>query len=216
MQYAGLAWFTGFLALLVSIFALRVLFDLGWLLGWLRGTLGLLCLALAGILGLSAYDLSLYKPLPEHKPLVTLSFQASGQQRYQVTVLEGAKERRVSLDGDLWQLDVRLLGWKGLAGLIGLAPGYRLEQLTGRFLAIEQQSGTERPKVVLSQSPYQVDVWQGLKQSGHDLYSFKLDAARVSYLPMADQAVYSISLTPAGLLATPVNSQAQEALRNWQ
>lgn len=216
MQYAGLAWFTGFLALLVSVFALRVLFDLSWLLGWLRGTLGLVCLALAALLGLSAYDLSLYKPLPHNKPLATVSFSAAGQQRYQVTVLEGAQERRMNLDGDLWQLDVRLLGWKGLAGLIGLAPGYRLQQITGRYLAIEQQSGTDRPKVALSQSPYAVDVWQWLRHNGHDLYSFKLDAARVSYLPMADQAVYSISLTPAGLLATPVNSQAQEALRNWQ
>ena len=40
----------------------------------------------------------------------------------------------------MWQLDGRLIRWKGLAELIGLEPGYRLERLSGRFLAIEQQA----------------------------------------------------------------------------
>ncbi len=59
--------------------------------------------------------------------MATLSFQAEGPQRYRVLIREGANERSVVLDGELWQLDARIFRWKGLAALIGLAPGYRLD-----------------------------------------------------------------------------------------
>ena len=37
-------------------------------------------------------------------------------------------------------LDLNLLRWKSLAELIGLESGYRLERLSGRYLAVEQQN----------------------------------------------------------------------------
>lgn len=215
MQYDGLAWVTALLAVLASVVAARILFDSRWFLGWLRGTCGLAFLALAGLIGLVAYDLLSYAPLPADKPLVTLSFKADGG-AYRVTLLEGEHERTVTLEGDLWQLDARLLQWKGLAALIGLQPGYRLERLTGRFLAIEQQSAAQHGKTALAQSPYGVDLWRWLRLGRHDLFVFDAQARRVTYLPIADDAVYSVSLTPTGLLAQPLNQAAQKALQEWQ
>ncbi|HSX72032.1 MAG TPA: hypothetical protein VLF16_13970, partial [Pseudomonas sp.] len=154
MQYDGLAWFTGLLALLALFVAARILFAPNWFLAWLRGTLGLAVLAVALLVGVVAYDLRSYDAQVRDKPLVTLSFAAEGAQRYRVNLLEGGEERQVLLEGDLWQLDARLLGWKGLAALIGLEPGYRLEKLSGRFLAIEQQETARHAEVQLAQSPY--------------------------------------------------------------
>ena len=150
MQYDGLAWFTGLLALLALFIAARILFAPNWFLAWLRGTAGLAFLALALLIGVIAYDLRSYDPQVQDKPLVTLSFSADGPQRYRVNLLEGGEEREVTLEGDLWQLDARLLGWKGLAALIGLQPGYRLEKLSGRFLAIEQQQSARFARVALA------------------------------------------------------------------
>lgn len=215
MQYDGLAWATALLALLAVLVAARILFGGNWLLGWLRGTSGLAFLALAGLIGLVAYDLRSYAPLPEGKPLVTLSFQAEGSQ-YRVNLLEGGRERSVTLEGDLWQLDARLLQWKGLAALIGLQPGYRLERLSGRFLAIEQQTLAQRARVNLAQSPYGIDLWRWLRVGQHDLFMFDPQARRVNFLPIADDAVYAVSLTPAGLLAEPMNQAARQALQDWQ
>ena len=48
--------------------------------------------------------------------------------------------------------------WKGLAELIGLEPGYRLERLSGRFLAIEQQALAQHGRVQLAESPYGLDL----------------------------------------------------------
>lgn len=215
MQYDGLAWATALLALLAVFIAARILFNSQWFLGWLRGTCGLAFLALAALVGLVAYDLYSYAPLPQNKPLATLSFKADGPY-YRVSVLEGSRERSVTLEGDLWQLDARMLQWKGLAALIGLEPGYRLEKLSGRFLAIEQQSLAQHAQADLAQSPYGVDLWRWLRLGQHDLFMFDPRALRVTYLPIADDAVYSISLTPTGLLAQPMNQAANQAMQDWQ
>jgi hypothetical protein len=214
MQYGGLAWATGLLALLVAFVAARILFNRHWFLGWLRGTCGLAFLALATFIGVLAYDLLSYKPIAEGKPLATLSFKADGS-LYRVNVLEGGQERTLTMEGDLWQLDARLLQWKGLAALIGLQPGYRLEKLSGRFLSIEAQSLAQHARVDLARSPYGIDLWHWLRVGQHDLFMFDPQALRVTYLPLADDAVFSISLTPAGLLAEPMNQAAKQALENW-
>ncbi|UVE19494.1 hypothetical protein NVV93_09025 [Pseudomonas sp. LS44] len=215
MQYDGLAWSVALLALLAVVVAARILFNRQWFLGWLRGTIGLAFLVMAGLVGVIAYDLMSYDALPEGKPLVTVSFQADGPGRYTVNMLEGADERSVTLEGDLWQLDVRMLQWKGLAALIGLQPGYRLEKLSGRFLAIEQQELAQRTQVALAQSPYGIDLWRWLRLGQRDLFLFDPQAQRVTYLPIADGAVYAVALTPTGLLAQPLNQAAHQALKNW-
>ena len=216
MQYDGLAWFTGLLALLALFIAARILFAPNWFLAWLRGTVGVAFVALAGLIGVVAYDLRSYDALVEDKPLVTLSFRAEGDQAYRVNLLEGGEEREVLLEGDLWQLDARLLHWKGLAALIGLESGYRLEKLSGRFLAIEQQQTARHAQVELAHSPYGIDLWRWLRLNRRDLFLFDPEAARVTYLPIADGAVFSVSLSPTGLLAKPMNPLAEQALKDWQ
>ena len=216
MQYDGLAWFTGLLALLALFIAARILLAPRWLLAWLRGTAGLLVLALALLAGVVAYDLRSYDVQVQDRPVLTLTFAADGPQRYRVNLLEGSKEREVVLEGDLWQLDARLLGWKGLAALIGLEPGYRLEKLSGRFLAIEQQQTARHAQVQLAASPYGIDLWHWLRLTRRDLFLFDPQAARVTYLPIADGAAFSVSLSPTGLLARPLNPAAERALKDWR
>lgn len=215
MQYNALAWATALLALLVLFIALRILFGGRWFLAWLRGTSGLVFFAAALLVGLVAYDLSRYEPLPANKPLLTLSFHRTANV-YQVDILEDGVQRSVNLEGDLWQLDVRLLQWKGLAALIGLEPGYRLEKLNSRFLSIEQQSQARYTQAELTHSLYGVDLWRWLRLGQHDLFMFDAQARRVTYLPMADKAVLNVSLTPTGLLAEPMNEAAHQALKDWQ
>ncbi len=216
MQFIGLAIGFAVLALIVLVFASRLLIAERWFLGWLRGMLGLSLLAVALTGGLLAYDISTYQEIPQEQPLFTFSVQAQSPQRYQVTILEGEIERQFLLDGDLWQLDARQLKWKGLADLIGLNSGYRLQTLNGRFLAIEQQELAQFTQVDLAHSLYGIDFWAWLSSLQKDLLIVKTNALRVNYLPLADGAVYSVSLVPTGLLAKPLNSAAQQALKDWQ
>nr|MBF0681847.1 hypothetical protein [Pseudomonas sp.] len=215
MQYLGLAVVIGLVGLIILWAALRMLFGGNWLLGWLRGTIGLLVLASAGIVGLAAWDLYSYRPLPIAGPIATLSFEAEGDQRYQVRIEQGSMLRYATLEGDLWQLDARVLRWKGVATLIGLEPGYRLQQLTARFLAVEQQDQARYAQAALAQSPFKMDFWSGVQSC--DCTSLVLEAQpqRVTFMPIADGAAYRIEMTPTGLLASPANAAAEEALKSW-
>lgn len=201
--------------MLVLIVAARLLFDRDWLLGWLRGTLGLAFLATAGVIGLIACDLFSYRALPEDGRLALVSFHADGLQHYRVDIEEGNKTRSTTLDGDLWQLDARLFKWKGLAALIGLEPGYRLDRLSGRYLAIEQQQLAHNIKVTLAESPGDIDTWRWLRLSRHDLGLFDPQALRVTFLPMADNATYALDLKPIGLLVQPLSPEAHQAMKDW-
>lgn len=201
--------------LMILIVAARLLFDRDWLLGWLRGTLGLAFLVTAGVVGLIAYDLFSYRALPEDGRLALLSFHADGPQHYRVDFKKGSKTRSMTLDGDLWQLDARLFKWKGLAALIGLRPGYRLERLSGRYLAIEQQQLAHNTLVALEKSPEGVDTWRWLRLSRHEFGLLDPQALRVAFLPMADNATYAVDLTPTGLLVQPLNPEAHQAMKGW-
>lgn len=213
MQYDGLAWIGGALALLVALFAVRLLWRRGWLAGWLYGNLVVALLALAILLGLLVKELLAYGPLPDsNRPLVTLSFESLAPQQYRVTVLEGGREREVILQGDLWRLDARMLRMKGLAELIGLESGYRLERLDGRYMTIEQQS-LQNQADLLESAP--VDFWTALRLPQRALWVLDAIPLRSSLLPIADEAVYVISLSAAGLLVQPLNPAAQRAVRLW-
>ncbi len=83
MQYLGLAVVVGFLALLIVLVALRLLFGGHWLLGWLRGNLGLLFLAAAGLVGLLAYEVSQYHAIPADRTLAEVSFAQQKGRRYE-------------------------------------------------------------------------------------------------------------------------------------
>lgn len=212
MQHNGLAWFFVLLALMTVTVSVRVLSDRHWFQGWFRGSSGLLLLWLAVWAALLGRDFYTYVSVPDEKPVATLFFKQLGQQQYQVTLLEGSTERVVSLEGDLLQLDVRFLGWKGLGAAMGLKSTYRLEHMSGRYLSIEQMEMMPRNDVQLARS-YGVDIWQWLMETGRDLLVFKPKNMSVNYLPMTDGAVYSLSVRSTGLMVTPLNDTAQKALK---
>lgn len=215
MQYLGLAVIVALFGLIILLVAIRILANGRWLLGWLRGCLGMFVLALSVVVGLAAWDVSSYQPLPADKPVATLAFHADGPQRYRVELNTLSKMSRFTLEGDLWQLDMRVLEWKGLATLIGLEPGFRLAQVTGRYLAVEQQDRTRHPRVMLSESPAGVDLWLGVQRCQCAPLVIDAQLRRVSYLPTADGAEYAIELAPTGLLAKPLNAAAEQALKDW-
>jgi len=107
------------------------------------------------------------------------------------------------------------LRWKSLAELIGLESGYRLERLSGRYLAVEQQNLARHGRVVLSEKPLGMDIWQSLQLGQRDMYLVEAQVLRVDYMPIADGASYAVELAPTGLLARPLNAAATEALKNW-
>ena len=104
------------------------------------------------------------------------------------------------LAGDEWQLDARVLKWKGWANLLGLDAQYRLERVSGRYRDIEQERKDERTVYALSENPG-VDLWTLSIEYPRWLPFVDAVYGSATYLPMADGARYEVSITQSGWLA---------------
>lgn len=179
--------------------------------------MGALLLAGAALVFVVSLNLHTYNRLTYEQPVAEIVFEARGPQHFRATLAQvpSGELQMFMLSGDEWQLDARVLKWKGWANVIGLDAQYRLERVSGRYREIEQERSGERTVYALSENP------------GIDLWTMSIDKQRwlpfvdavygsAVYLPMADGARYEVTITQSGLIARPVNDVAKAAAGNWQ
>ncbi|HEY3697764.1 MAG TPA: cation/multidrug efflux pump [Spongiibacteraceae bacterium] len=216
MIYLSVAIVLALIAVLVLLLALRLLIG-NWILGWLRGSLGLLLAGVAVVFGLSAWDLRNYEQVLDAKPIGTLAFNKLDDKQFNVTMVDhSGNEQRYQLSGDLWQLDVRLLKWIDTLARLGVKPGYRLDRLSGRYLSLEDEQKLPHTVVSLRDKEPLFDVWSWLRQANRYFSLIDAQYGSAAYLPMVDGALYSINIGPSGVVAYPLNERAKLAVDQWQ
>ncbi|SDS39665.1 hypothetical protein SAMN05216421_1448 [Halopseudomonas xinjiangensis] len=209
MQYYGLAGLLTLIALAVLVLALRLGGRLGWFIPWLRGNLVLLLLGLAVAVCLAAVDIARFRALSEAGQAATLGLRELAPQRFEAHVQTQDGAHVLILHGDMWELDVQVLRWEGVAELLGLADGYRLNRLSGRFVALEQQEAAAAAQPSdLNETPAWRDVWRWLDQL-HEPRLVQADAFVVRFMPLVDGARYALEIGPTGLTPVPVNEKAE-------
>ena len=180
--------------------------------------MGVLLLAGAALFFVVSLNLHTYARLTHEQPVAEIVFEARGPQRYRATLAQvpSGEMQMFMLAGDEWQLDARVLKWKGWANLLGLDAQYRLERVSGRYRDIEQERKDERTVYALSENPG-VDLWTmsidhqalaavrrcGLRQR-----------RRICRWPTA-RATKSRSRS-RGCIARPVNDVAKAAAGSWK
>jgi hypothetical protein len=175
-------------------------------------TASLVLVLLAGLLGMNLWT---YHRLGGEQLVAELHFSRTGQGSYRVRLdLPDAPSRSFQLQGDDWQLDVRMIAWQPWLQLLGRDPLYRLDRLSGRYRDIEQARTTPPSVYALSENPG-LDLW-ALAREGRDWLP-GIDAVYGSavYLPMRHQAAYRITLSQKGLLVRPNNDQGRTAISHW-
>jgi hypothetical protein len=173
-------------------------------------------LALTAAIGLGAYDLLSYQQIMHPKPLATISFSGSQDQVYSAQlVMKNGASSNYQLKGDQWQMDARIFKWPGDGADAAFKSGYRLNRLEGRVYSIDQQQASDRSGADIHSSKW-VDVWWLLNTFGSHLGLSDLSYDSVTYMPMAPNAVYKISLSQHGLVSEPFNSEARNAVSKWQ
>jgi hypothetical protein len=181
-----------------------------------RVLLGLLLCFVFAFFAAAALELRTYLRLTYEQPVATLSFNALGPQAFHVTLTDAAGHiQGAELRGDDWQLDARVIKWKGYATVLGLDPVYRLDRLEGRYRNPGQERNDYHSVLELSAGSGGLDLWS-LAQA-HAAWLPWVDASygSATYLPMADGAQFTVSLSPTGLLARPANPAAQTAMAHW-
>lgn len=216
MAYSVLAIIMLVLSVLAIAIAFRMFFGSKWFLGWLRGSLGFGLIFLAIFVGLLAWDLHSYEELTREQNVAHISFKQNEKQRYTATLTEpSGRERKFTIAGDMWQLDARIIRWSNTMASLGLQPGLRLDRLSGRYFAIEQEQSDLKSVHSLGPEDPFLDTWKMAQEYGHLLPWLKSMYGSATYLPMKDGALYSVSLSNTGLVADPLNEPAEQAVSAW-
>lgn len=216
MYYEAAVIITALVGLLLLLAGLRKLSGRRFITGSLQGLTGLLLITISAAFFLLLGNFYTYHRLTAEQPLAELRFHSLGPQYYQAIVHYPSGEWQVfDLHGDEWQLDARMLKWRGYATLIGFDSVYRLERLSGRYRAIEQERHAERSVYALSQDPM-IDLWTLAKTYNQWIPWVDALYGSATYLPMADNALYAVSVTNSGLLARPLNEPARSVIGQWR
>lgn len=218
MLFAAFASISLLLAVVAFYFGARILGRFKWILGWLRGMAGLALIAIAVFLALAGLDLLSYKQILKDKPLLTISFEKQEEQVFQATLLfiESNEEQSFEVQGDQWQVDARIIRWKGFFQMLGAKPGYRLDRLSGRYYSLEDERRKKRSAHELSTSKTGLDMWALVHENSGFVPLLDAVYGSATYLPMEDGAIYQISLSASGLVATPMNAIAEKAISRWR
>ncbi|AOS97682.1 hypothetical protein AUP74_02274 [Microbulbifer aggregans] len=216
-MYIAITFLIAVLALLLVFWGGRVLVGGNWLLGFIRGSVGLILLGGALLIVLVAADVYSYRNLAEEHSVGTLSFRKLDEQHYEAKFAdEDGVAQTFELRGDQWQLDARLLKWKGPLARWGIHPAYRLDRVSGRYLTLQDERTLERTVHQLNGSNYGVDVWESLRGISKRMSLVDAVYGSATFLPMEDGAVYEVRISHSGLLARPLNQQATSALEEWR
>jgi len=205
------------IALLVIFIAAQLLLRGSWILAWLRGMSGIIALGLAALLIMAALDFYSYQQMAKEDNVASLSFSKIADQHFKVSLVESSGVETIyEVKGDMWQLDARVLKWNPSFSALGLTSGYRLDRLSGRYYTLAQEKNAERTVHSLASSHSPLDIWDLLKSSDRDFGLLDAEYGSATYLPMADKALFTVSMSNTGLLARPLNDPAIAAVRGWQ
>jgi len=204
-------------AVIVGLWAIKMLLKNNWFLGWLRGMFGFLLLAAVCLLMVAALDILSYRQLVNEKNIATISFKKIDKQHFIASfVSTSGTNESYELYGDQWQLDSRIIKWSSLIARFGADPGYRLDRLSGRYITLEDERSRPQKIYALNESFVGVDFWVWLKKFDKSIPFIDAHYGSATFLPMVEDAQYQISLSNSGLLARPLNKPAEDAVALWQ
>jgi len=215
------------IGLVLLIRGLRALFGGKPLSGGLGAVFGGAILWAACLAALFGMNIQTYARLTYERPVATLTLRQIGPQYYEINLVQPPREGQAAaagalypVHGDDWRIEAQVLRWKPWANVLGLDAQYRLDRLSGRYRAIEQELHGERSAYDLAAAeanarngavPFKVEAWDAIRR-----YRRYVDAAdtlygSAAYMPMADGARYEVWITQSGLVARPVNDVARNA-----
>ena len=217
MQYVYLGIvLLGLLGILLLFLGIRCFWRRGLIAGSLEGLSGLVLILVAALLVAVSINLRTYARLTHESPVAEIRFQARGPQQFRAYVtLSKSRAMIFDMRGDEWQVDARILKWRGIAVLMGFDTVYRLDRISGRYSNIIQELTAVRTVYSLSEDRG-IDLW--VLAQRHSRWIPLADAAygSATYLPMVDGAQYQVSVSATGLLARPGNEVAKKAIQKWR
>ena len=164
--------------------------------------------------GGGALTLRGYRLLTREVDVATISARQIAPQQFAVRAeFPDGSHASGALRGDEWQLDARVIKWQPAAITLGAQPLYRVDRLSGRYRD-PTQAQTAAPSLLVLGGDSVIDLWQVKQRFPQWLPWIDADFGSAAYLPLADGARYSVSISPlGGLVARPADPASAEKLK---
>ncbi len=201
--------------LLLVWLAARLLISRSWLLGWLRGTAGLLLLSVTVAGAVYTWGMRDFTSVRYDQPLAVISFSRDGSNMWQVEVTQADGDvDSLKLAGDLWFVDADYLGLKTLEFRGSMA---RMRSVKGRFLSLEKELGRaeknpDYARGSLIEPLWGLDSWQLLKSLDR-FDRVTADIVPSSYSPMVNGGIFEVYMIDGQIDVKGVNAPARKALK---
>lgn len=207
------------ISLIVALLFLRPIFSHLRRGRVVRATGSAVVCATSAALGTAAILLSMsylsYHRLTAEQAVALIEFSQDSDNEYTARLmLDGELDRLLPIRGDEWQLDARMLTWKPPATILGLDPVYQLERLSGRYSTVDRELSQPRTAHSLAEEK-PLDLWNLAREYPDYMPGVDAFYGTATYLPLADGARFSVSMSRDALIARPVNEQARQAVGNW-
>lgn len=198
-------------AAVAIIGSLKLLLAKDYILQFLRGFAGFSLLVFAILVILFSVNLSSYSQMLEGQVIANVSFTKDKEQQFKANVVNvrNGEEREFILDGDMWQMDARIIRVIAVSKAF-----YQLERISGRYYSLQQERNNPRSVYGLSSKSIGFDIFKMFNNAGIKLIDAEYGSA--TYVPMADGASFSVAVTATGLRANPINSAAKNIVSEWQ
>ncbi len=173
--------------------------------GGARLLFGVGFLGLAGVIAFAGLNLQTYKRLTHEREVATISFEAAGEpETFIATIIyPGGKADEVTLRGNEWDLNARVIKFKPLSNMLGYDSVYKLDRLYGRYTDVNRADETNG--IVLSPSPG-LDVREMAREYGTRFGVHDASYGSGVYNPMDDGLSYRIFITQDALIARSANA----------
>ena len=132
----------------------------------LYGLQGIVVFLFLMIILLIFSNLNTYQRLTHENEIVEVLIRKLARQKYQLVLIypqragQNDESEYYSLYGDEWQLDARVIKWKGWANVIGLDSYYQLDRLSGRYANIEQANTSPPSAHQLTGQQKGINIWK--------------------------------------------------------
>jgi hypothetical protein len=173
--------------------------------------LGMLFILLGLTAGLVTASLHTYRRLTHEQLAAKVSMRQLGERQFRLTLAApDAAPRDFQVLGDEWQIDARVVKWRGLGALAEFDTVYRLERLSGRYAEATQASLPRSAHSLAKWEP--VDLWVLVRRYRPYLAFVNAYEENAGYAPMAAGAEYAVGVSASGLVVQPANEVARRAL----
>jgi len=156
-----------------------------------------------------------YERLTEEQLVGVIEFSRSAPQEFTARLMiDGEIDRLLTLRGDEWQLDARVVTMTPPATILGFEPVYQLERLSGRYASLDSERSESRTVHGLAEER-PMDLWSVARNFPKLMPGVDAYYGTATYLPMADGARFRVTLSRDALIARPINDQARQAVGDW-